>query len=444
MTNLFMNQKAFFDTNATKSYQFRKQALETLYNGIKAFEQDIKEALYLDLNKSSFEAYSTEIGFCLKSISDAKKSLKKWMKAKRVRTPFFMINTRSFIRRDPVGTVLIIGPFNYPFQLVIEPLIGVIAGGNTAILKPSEQTPNTAKIIKKIIQSIFPPDYITVVLGGVEETTELMNHPFNHVFFTGSTAVGKIIYEQAAKHLSPVTLELGGKSPTIVTDKVNIKKTAMRIAFGKFINSGQTCVAPDYIFAHKDIYDDLVSELNTITKTLYDHYETSVHIINERHLKRLLKLGNKNKPSFKDRFISPTIIENPSINDPIMQEEIFGPLLPVLKYESIDEVIKHISQNESPLALYLFTKDKKIQTRILNELDFGGGAINDTLMHITNPNLPFGGIHSSGIGRYHGRASYETFTYEKSYIKRGWLVDLPISQPPFTEKKESLIKKILK
>jgi aldehyde dehydrogenase (NAD+) len=444
MTNLFMNQKAFFDTNATKSYEFRKQALETLYNGIKTFEQDIKEALYLDLNKSSFEAYSTEIGFCLKSISDAKKSLKKWMKAKRVRTPFFMINTRSFIRRDPVGTVLIIGPFNYPFQLVIEPLIGVIAGGNTAILKPSEQTPNTAKIIKKIIQSIFPPDYITVVLGGVEETTELMNHPFNHVFFTGSTAVGKIIYEQAAKHLSPVTLELGGKSPTIVTDKVNIKKTAMRIAFGKFINSGQTCVAPDYIFAHKDIYDDLVSELNTITKTLYDHYETSVHIINERHLKRLLKLGNKNKPSYKNRFISPTIIENPSINDPIMQEEIFGPLLPVLKYESIDEVIKHISQNESPLALYLFTKDKKIQTRILNELDFGGGAINDTLMHITNPNLPFGGIHSSGIGRYHGRASYETFTYEKSYIKRGWLVDFPISQPPFTEKKESLIKKILK
>lgn len=450
MKDVFMKQKAFFQTDQTKTYAFRMQQLDRLYQLILSYEREIMDALKKDLNKSSFEAYTTEIGFSLHSIQKTKKHLKKWMKPKKVKTPIYQLNTKSYIYPEPKGTILIIGPYNYPFQLIIEPLIGAISAGNTAILKPSEFAKETEKVLMKMINDNFDESYIKIFSGEKEVTSELLTYPFDHIFFTGSTKVGQIVYEAAAKHLTPVTLELGGKSPTIIDETAHVKVAARRIAFAKFTNAGQTCIAPDYIYCHESIHDEFIKELNDVILAFYENYDDFGKIINERHFNRLMNLINKQKMTHVNHtneetlHISPTVLKDVTWEDPVMQEEIFGPILPVLSYHDESELIQLLKTKEKPLALYLFSKKKELQQRIWNSISFGGGAINDALMHVSNPYLPFGGVGASGIGAYHGKFSFELFSHMKGYIKRSTWLDLPIAYPPYSKKKESLVRKLLK
>lgn len=448
--NIFQAQKTFFLTQQTKPYPFRYLQLKKLYQLIKDYESDLLDALKQDLNKTTFEAYSTEIGFCLRSLSDHMKHLKKWMKPKRVKTPWYLLQTSSYIIHEPKGTVLIIGPYNYPFQLVIEPLIGAIAAGNTAIIKASEFATQTEKVIASMINDHFDASYIHVLSGGIEVASSLVKLPFDHIFFTGSTRVGKIVYESASKNLVPVTLELGGKSPCIVDASANLKVAAKRIIFGKFTNAGQTCIAPDYLYVHTSIYHQFVEELMDVIKKMYPTSTNLSSIINDHHYQRLINLmKNKNVRSFYEpdptkRYIAPSLVLDVSWDDTIMQEEIFGPLLPILPFDSIDEVISILKTKDKPLALYLFSKNKEIHQKVWTEVSFGGGAINDTLMHISNPNIPFGGIGPSGIGHYHGKHSFDLFSHQKGYIKRHTWFDPNMVYPPHTDSKEKLIRRILK
>lgn len=410
----FNNSKAFFNTHKTKNLKFRKQQLKLLSKNIKNHENELLDALYKDLGKSKVEAYATEIGMLLKSIKLMRKELKNWSKTKQTDTPLYLFPTKSYIKKEPYGTVLIIGPFNYPVQLVFEPLIGAIAAGNTAIVKPSELTPHVAIVIKDIIEDTFDEAYVSVVEGGIEETQALLSLPFDYMFFTGSEKVGKIVYEAAARKLIPVTLELGGKSPVIVDDTANIKVASERISFGKFTNAGQTCVAPDYILVQRKVKNDLIKALKkTITEFYGKNIEKSPdfgRIVNQKHFNRLNDLiqihkdnvvfgGNSSK---EDLYIEPTLLDNITNDNKIMKEEIFGPILPIITYDNFDEVLEIIQSKSKPLSLYLFSEDENMTHRVVEELSFGGGAINDTLMHLANPNLPFGGVGSSGIGQYHG------------------------------------------
>jgi aldehyde dehydrogenase (NAD+) len=450
LNDIIRKQRAFFNRNETKSYLFRKQQLETLRTLLQTYEQDIKDALYEDLHKSSFESYSTEIGYTLHNISLTLKKLKKWMKPKKVKTPIFQLNTKSYIQPEPLGTVLIIGPYNYPFQLVIEPLIGAIAAGNTAIIKPSEMTPKTEAVITRIINDNFPEEYIHVITGDATVTQALLQQRFDHIFFTGSTRVGQLIYEAASKHLTPVTLELGGKSPTIIDKTADIKMSAQRTAFAKFINAGQTCIAPDYIYVHEEVHDQFIDEFHQAIERFYAHYDDFGHIVNKRHFNRLLDLIEEEKvtrpldTNEQKNFIAPVVMKDVTWDDAVMKEEIFGPIVPILSFTDINEVIARIKENGKPLALYLFTTNKAIQAQVLNEVSFGGGSINDALLHITNHHLPFGGVGQSGIGAYHGKHSFDLFSHQKGYTVRSFFWDPPIAYPPYSEKKERLIKKILK
>lgn len=451
MKELLDKQHAFFQTNKTKSYAFRKEQLLTLKKMIEEHMEEIEEALYKDLHKSSFEAYSTEIGFCLYSISKALKKLKKWMKPKKVPTPLHLFMTKSYMQLEPLGSVLVIGPYNYPFQLVIEPLVGVIAAGNTAVVKPSEFASYTEQLLVKLINQTFDPSYIHCVTGGKEKVQELIQQKFDHIFFTGSTRVGQIVYEAASRNLVPVTLELGGKSPAIVDETVPLDIAARRIVFGKFINAGQTCIAPDYIYVKEEKKEDFIQALIESIKQLYpDPEQGYVKIINQTHYERLSNLINKEKVVYGDQRneedlkISPTIMDEVSWDDDVMKEEIFGPILPVLTYQNIEEVIATLKTKEKPLALYLFTKNKKVEERVFGDLSFGGGAINDTIMHIVNAKIPFGGVGSSGIGEYHGYSSFERFSNRKGYVKKSTLFDLPLAYPPYKKWKEKLVRFFLK
>jgi len=450
MNKLLKEHHKYFSEGHTLSYIFRRDMLIKLKQLIIENESLITDALQKDLNKSVFESYSTEIGYVLKSISKSVRKLKKWMKPKRVKTPIYLLNTRSFIKYEPKGTVFFIGPYNYPFQLIIEPLIGAISAGNTAIIKPSEYATHTEQVLLNLINSNFDKAYIHVVTGDYLVTQKLLELKFDHIFFTGSTRVGQIVYEAASKHLTPVTLELGGKSPTIVDETANLKVAARRIAFGKFINAGQTCIAPDYIYVHKTVHDEFIKVFMEVIHAMYSNMDQFGRIVNDNHFLRLTNLIDKdkviNQPKIdkEERLISPTILSNVSWDDAAMKEEIFGPILPILKYDSIDEVIKLLQTKEKPLALYLFSKDKMTQSKVFNKLSFGGGAINDTIMHVSNPYLPFGGVGQSGMGAYHGFTSFETFSHRKSYIKRGTWLDLPIAYPPYTKSKEKMIRKLFK
>lgn len=438
----FYDSKAFFNTQQTKDISFRKEQLKKLSKAIKSYESDILEALYTDLGKNKVEAYATEIGITLKSIKIARKELKNWTKTKNVDTPLYLFPTKSYIKKEPYGTVLIIAPFNYPFQLVFEPLIGAIAAGNTAIIKPSELTPNVARVIKRLINETFDANYIEVIEGGIEETQTLIHLPFDYVFFTGSENVGKIVYQAASENLVPVTLEMGGKSPVIVDETANIKVASERICFGKFTNAGQTCVAPDYILVHESVKDDLITALS---KTLREFYGQNIQqspdygrIVNLKHYHRLTSLLNSAQMNIvfgghsdeDERYIEPTLLDHVTSDSAIMQEEIFGPILPILTYQSLDEAIAFIHQRPKPLSLYLFSEDENATQRVINELSFGGGAINDTLMHLANPKLPFGGVGASGMGRYHGKYSFDTFTHEKSYIFKSTRLESGVHLPP--------------
>ncbi|HDB7512333.1 TPA: aldehyde dehydrogenase [Staphylococcus aureus] len=442
----FYDSKAFFNTQQTKDISFRKEQLKKLSKAIKSYESDILEALYTDLGKNKVEAYATEIGITLKSIKNARKELKNWTKTKNVDTPLYLFPTKSYIKKEPYGTVLIIAPFNYPFQLVFEPLIGAIAAGNTAIIKPSELTPNVARVIKRLINETFDANYIEVIEGGIEETQTLIHLPFDYVFFTGSENVGKIVYQAASENLVPVTLEMGDKSPVIVDETANIKVASERICFGKFTNAGQTCVAPDYILVHESVKDDLITALS---KTLREFYGQNIQqspdygrIVNLKHYHRLTSLLNSEQMNIvfgghsdeDERYIEPTLLDHVTSDSAIMQEEIFGPILPILTYQSLDEAIAFIHQRPKPLSLYLFSEDENATQRVINELSFGGGAINDTLMHLANPKLPFGGVGASGMGRYHGKYSFDTFTHEKSYIFKSTRLESGVHLPPYKGK----------
>lgn len=442
----FYDSKAFFNTQQTKDISFRKEQLKKLSKAIKSYESDILEALYTDLGKNKVEAYATEIGITLKSIKNARKELKNWTKTKNVDTPLYLFPTKSYIKKEPYGTVLIIAPFNYPFQLVFEPLIGAIAAGNTAIIKPSELTPNVARVIKRLINETFDANYIEVIEGGIAETQTLIHLPFDYVFFTGSENVGKIVYQAASENLVPVTLEMGGKSPVIVDETANIKVASERICFGKFTNAGQTCVAPDYILVHESVKDDLITALS---KTLREFYGQNIQqspdygrIVNLKHYHRLTSLLNSAQMNIvfgghsdeDERYIEPTLLDHVTNDSAIMQEEIFGPILPILTYQSLDEAIAFIHQRPKPLSLYLFSEDENATQRVINELSFGGGAINDTLMHLANPKLPFGGVGASGMGRYHGKYSFDTFTHEKSYIFKSTRLESGVHLPPYKGK----------
>ncbi|GGB92136.1 aldehyde dehydrogenase [Staphylococcus nepalensis] len=442
----FHNSKQYFNTHETKSLKFRKKQLKQLSKSVKNYENELLEAFQKDLGKNKVETYATEIGYTLKSIKLARKELKNWSKTKQVNTPLYMFPTKSYIMKEPYGTVLIIGPFNYPFQLLIEPLIGAIAAGNTVILKPSEYTPNVSEIIEKIITDAFAPEYISIIQGNAETTQSLLQLPFDYIFFTGSEQVGRIVYKAASEHLTPVTLELGGKSPAIIDESANIKVASERISFGKFTNAGQTCVAPDYLLVNRKVKNELISAL---TKTITEFYGENIQespdygrIVNEKHFNRLSELLNIHKPEISfggqtdadENYIAPTILDGITINSKIMDDEIFGPLLPIITYDDFNEAIDLIRTKPKPLSLYLFSEDENSSERVLNELSFGGGAINDTLMHLANPNLPFGGVGASGIGKYHGKYTFDTFSHDKSYIFKSTRLESSLLFPPYKGK----------
>ena len=446
-------QRSFFKTGQTKNIEFRIHNLKKLREAIKENEDAILAGLKNDLSKSKYEGYLTEIGIVLDEIRYALKRIKSWARPKRVRTPFVHFPASSHVYPEPYGVALIISPWNYPFQLAMAPVIGSIAAGNCCILKPSEFAPHTAAVISDMLSTHFKPEYMAAIEGDAAVSQSLLGRAFDKIFFTGSVAVGKQVMAAAAEHLTPVTLELGGKSPCIVDNEVDLHRTARRIVSGKFINAGQTCIAPDYLMVHADIKSELLKKINMELEKFFGQNPQQSpdfgRIINDRHLQRLEKLllaGNiitGGRIDRQDRYIAPTIIEDVSWEDPIMQEEIFGPILPVLTFQDLSEVVVQINARPKPLALYIFSLNRSNCDRLNTEISFGGGCINDTLLHAANPYLPFGGVGNSGIGSYHGRASFDAFSHHKSVLKKSFRLDMPLRYPPYGNKLK-WIKKVLK
>ncbi|MFS8187304.1 aldehyde dehydrogenase [Rossellomorea marisflavi] len=426
--DLLTKQRTYFRTGETKSVAFRINTLNTLKSLVQKHEQDILDAVKQDLNKSELEAKRAEVGLVIGEIDFMVENLEEWAATKEVPTPASHGGAKSFIQPEPYGSALVIAPWNYPFQLAVTPLVGAIAGGNTAVLKPSELTPKTSALLSTLINDNFPEEYLHVVEGEVETSTALLKEDFDYIFFTGSTGVGKIVAEAAAKHLTPTTLELGGKSPTIVHEDANLDEAAQRIARGKFANAGQTCVAPDYLLVHSSVKDELMSKFKEVITASYGENIVENpnfgHVVSERHFDRLVgfldngSIVTGGKHDRDNLIIEPTILDNISWDDSVMQDEIFGPILPVMTYDSLDEIIEPIVKRPKPLALYLFSDDEAVQDEILSTISFGGGSINDTINHMTSHYLPFGGVGDSGMGAYHGKASFDTFTHFKSVLKR--------------------------
>ncbi|WP_176343740.1 aldehyde dehydrogenase family protein [Priestia aryabhattai] len=425
---LTKKQLSFFHSGKTKDVAFRIETLKKLRELVVSHEEDILKAVKADLNKPEMEAKRAEVGLVLSEIDFALENLAEWAAPKEVETPSTHAGAKSYIYQDPYGLALVIAPWNYPFQLAVSPVVGAIAAGNCVVLKPSELTPHTSSLLAKMFNENFPEEYLTVVEGEVETSTALLKENFDYIFFTGSTMVGKIVAEAAAKHLTPVTLELGGKSPTIVHEDANIEEAAKRIARGKFANAGQTCVAPDYILVQRNVKDELLANLKQVVTNTYGEDVSQnldfPHVVSEKHFDRLnsfltngdIVFGGKTDRS--RLFIEPTVLDNISWEDNVMQDEIFGPILPVIVYDEISEVIQAIVKRPKPLALYLFSEDEAVQDHILNSVSFGGGSINDTINHMTSHYLPFGGVGDSGMGAYHGKASFDTFSHAKSILKR--------------------------
>jgi acyl-CoA reductase-like NAD-dependent aldehyde dehydrogenase len=438
------NQRLFFNKHQTKKLSFRIEQLKLLQQAILDNEAAITKALNADLNKPELESYVTEIGSCLEEIKYALKHIRSWVKPKKVRTPLPYLPASSKVYSEPLGVVLIIGAWNYPLQLIISPLIGAIAAGNCAIIKPSEIAVNTSTLLAEIIPKYFDSSFISVVEGGKEVTQQLLEEKFDHIFFTGSPQVGKIIMSAAAKQLTPVTLELGGKSPCIVDADTHLEYTARRIVWGKFLNAGQTCVAPDYLLVDRKIKKDLLEHLKQIIQEFYGATpETSpdyARIINQHHFQRLCELlktgeivvGGDTNPS--DYYIAPTVIDGVSPEEGVMQEEIFGPILPVIEYTNLSEAIAFVNAKPKPLALYFFSNNKQHQNQVLQETASGGACINDTIVQIAFPGLPFGGVGDSGIGRYHGKTSFETFSHQRSVLHKSFWVDLKLRYAPYKGK----------
>lgn len=443
-TELLQAQDKYFHKNHTRSYAFRMHQLDVLKKGIQKYEKKIIQALYDDLRKPEFEAYTNEVGFVLESIRYSQRHLRRWMKKVRVKTPLHQFGSRSYIEQVPYGKTLIIGPFNYPFQLLIEPLIGAIAAGNTAVIKPSEYTKSVEGVLKTMIEEIFDPQYIALVTGEIKETTALLAAPFDYIFFTGSVGVGKIVMEAAAKRLTPLTLELGGKSPVIVDQTAKIDLAAKRIAWGKFLNAGQTCVAPDYVYVHKDVMKPFKAALKKHIEGFYgprpEESEDYGRIVSQRHYQRLKALISEDSvfvggQSRDDSlYIAPTVLEGLTWDAPVMKDEIFGPILPLLAYEDLDQVLDEMKGFDKPLALYIFSENRVNQNKILNQLSFGGGAINDTISHVASPYLPFGGVQTSGLGLYHGHYSFKAFSHTRSLVNKSTKLDIKLVFPPYGDK----------
>lgn len=446
-------QRKFAAAGEAKNIDFRKQQLQKLKTIIKQNEQLLSEALYADIKKSQFETYLTELAMIYHELDQAIKSVQKWAKPKAKRTELVLQPGKSFILPEPYGTTLIIGAWNYPYQLTLSPLISAMAAGNTSIIKPSELPQNTSSALAKIINQNFDPAYLYVAEGDAAVTQELLNFRFDKLFFTGSTSVGKIVAKAAAEHLTPVTLELGGKSPCLVFADADLKISAQRIVWGKFLNAGQTCIAPDYLLVEESIYQPLLEELkNQIDNIIGPNpleSESYVRIINQKHVQRLKKLIDPQKLFTggqvieTENYIEPTILKDVSFTDEIMKEEIFGPILPVIPFTDLQTVLQEIKQRPRPLSLYMFGKDSTVHTQILHEVSFGGGCINDVIMHICNSHLPFGGVGESGMGSYHGEAGFKTFSHFKSILKRPFWFELPIKYRPYNQLKLKIIRALL-
>lgn len=444
------NQKTFFSSNATKDINFRIQQLKKLRDSLIKYQPQILEALWKDLHKSSQEAYLTEMSIVFNELDYHIRNLKKWAKPQRVATPLFMQPSSSKIITEPLGVSLIVAPWNYPFQLLINPLIGSISSGCCTILKPSPESANLSAVVADMIAKTFDSSYITTIEGGREVNTILFNQRFDFIFFTGSPMLGKVVMQAAAQHLTPVILELGGKSPCIVDKGAHIDLAAKRIVWGKFMNAGQTCISPDYLLVHNSIKEELIQKIKAYIQEFYSSEPLNSpfypRIINEKAMQRLVSLLDPSKIIFggnynmTEKFIEPTLMTDISQTDPIMQEEIFGPILPISGYDEINEAIRFVNENEKPLALYFFGNESTADY-VLSHTTSGGACINDTLMHIGNHNLPFGGVGNSGMGKYHGKSSFYAFSNQRSVVKTPTWIDLPFKYIPY--KYFHWIKKIL-
>lgn len=450
--SMIQKQRAYFKEGETKNVAFRMSQLVRMEEWIVKNENDIMKALYKDLHKSPFEAYATEIGIVKEEIKYTLKHLRGWARPQRVPTPITQFPSQSFIYHEPYGVVLIMSPWNYPFQLTIAPLVGAICAGNCAMVKPSAYSPHTSALMARMVKELFPPKYVAVIEGGRKENEALLNEKFDYIFFTGSVSVGRYVMEKASAHLTPVSLELGGKSPCIVDETADISLAAKRIVWGKFLNSGQTCVAPDYVLVHNSVKDKLIKQMAKWIRKMYGSdpcgSEEYPKMINEKHFNRVYGLidgehaacgGGKKDETLQ---IEPTILDHVTWDSPVMKEEIFGPVLPVLGFYDIKEAVEQVNAGARPLALYLFTKEKAREAYVLKHVSYGGGCINDTVVHLATSHMPFGGVGNSGMGGYHGKASFDTFTHKKSIMKKSCLIDLPVRYAPF-KNKLNFLKKLM-
>lgn len=443
-------QRLYFQSKQTYDLDHRITFLKKLKKNIQFYEKELMQALYLDLGKSETESYMCEIGMTLSELSYQIKHLKTWARTRIHPGNLPNFHSTSYTVKEPYGVVLVMAPWNYPFMLSMEPMIGAITAGNCCVIKPSAYAPATASVIGKIIEKTFPPEYVMVVQGGREENTALLNTRFDYIFFTGGVSVGKLVMEKAAQNLTPVTLELGGKSPCIVTPSANLRLAAARIAFGKYLNCGQTCVAPDYVLVHKSVKKEFIDCLRQQIFSMYGIEPLKNpdygKIINKKHFQRIQSLIDPEKVIFgghydtEKRQIEPTVLDNVTENDPVMQEEIFGPVLPVLTYENIQDAVTFIEKREKPLALYLFTNDKKEERYFRKYVSFGGGCINDTIIHLASSKDGFGGVGYSGMGSYHGKHSFDTFSHEKTFVKKHQWIDLKMRYQPYDKIKDKLIR----
>ena len=447
-------QRTYYMEGKTRALPARIDALNRLEQSILTYEQELYQALRSDLGKSRAESYMCEVGLTLSELRYVRRHVKRWSRNRRVHTPLAQFHATSFTVQEPYGVVLIMSPWNYPVLLTLEPLIGALAAGNCCVLKPSAYSPATSAVMAKLIREAFPSDYVTVIEGGRKENEDLLNQKFDYIFFTGGVNVGKLVMEKASTHLTPVTLELGGKSPCIVDHTANIPLTARRIVFGKYLNCGQTCVAPDYIYCDKEVKDELIRQILKQIKKQFGstplNNKNYGKIINEKHFTRIHNLIDPNKvvcggdSNPGTLQIAPTVMDHVTFQDAVMQEEIFGPVLPVLTYDSLDEAIVNINSMAHPLALYIFTSNKEVAEKVTSHCGFGGGCVNDTIIHLATSEMGFGGFGESGMGSYHGKDGFNTFSHYKSIVdKKTWL-DLPMRYQPYRKIYEKLLRKFLK
>lgn len=454
LESLVEKQRAYFAEGKTLPIEGRIRALNRLEQALKNREEELCRALKADLGKSRIESYMCEVGLTLSELGYVKRHLRSWSRDKRVRTPLAQFHARSFTVQEPYGVVLVMSPWNYPVLLTLEPLIGALAAGNCCVVKPSAYSPETSAVMASILREIFPEEYVAVVEGGRQENQGLLAQRFDYIFFTGGVNVGKLVMEKASAHLTPVTLELGGKSPCVIDESANLKLAARRLAFGKYLNCGQTCIAPDYVLVHEKVKERFLEYVKEEITHMYGRKPLENpdygKIINRKHFDRLLGLIDESKLVFGGESseetlqIAPSVLDRVTPEDAVMQEEIFGPLLPILTVRSMDEALAFVNARPKPLAFYIFTQNKSVEQMFLRRASFGGGCVNDTIIHLATSAMGFGGVGNSGMGSYHGKKSFETFSHEKSIVKKYTWLDLPMRYQPYTKQKDKMIRTFLK